>query len=53
MNFIKGENRTEPMLLPESLDDYISEDHYVRFVEEFVESAQFIVIYTWLTYVNH
>lgn len=38
MNFIKGENRTEPMLLPESLDDYIPEDHYVRFVEEFVES---------------
>jgi transposase len=35
--FIQGESRTQSTLLPESLDDYISEENPVRVVDAFVE----------------
>ena len=35
--FIQGEGRTQSTLLPECLDDYISEENPVRVVEVFVE----------------
>jgi transposase len=35
--FIEGEDRTQITLLPESLDDYISEDNPVRVVEVFID----------------
>jgi transposase len=36
--FIQGEHRTQATLLPEQLDDYVSEDNPVRVVDVFVES---------------
>ena len=35
--YIKGEDRTQITLLPECLDDYVSEDNPVRVVEVFVD----------------
>jgi transposase len=35
--FIEGESRSQITLLPESLDDYISEDNPVRVVEAFID----------------
>ncbi|OZA48596.1 MAG: IS5/IS1182 family transposase [Hydrogenophilales bacterium 17-61-76] len=35
--FIEGENRTQITLLPECLDDYISEDNPIRAVEVFID----------------
>src|SRR6186713_1233133 len=35
--FVEGEDRTQVALLPECLDDYISEDNPVRAVDAFVE----------------
>ena len=35
--FIEGENRTQSILFPESLEDYIAEDNAVRVVDAFVD----------------
>jgi len=35
--FIEGESRSQITLLPESLDDYISEDNPIRAVEAFID----------------
>lgn len=35
--FIEGEDRSQTILLPECLDDYIAEDNPVRAVDAFVE----------------
>jgi transposase len=35
--FIEGESRTQTILLPECLDDYISEANPVRVVDVFVD----------------
>lgn len=37
MSYIVGENRDQMMLLPEALDDYVSQDNPVRFIDAFVE----------------
>src|SRR5687767_12715798 len=37
MAYVCGVERQQAMLLPESLDDYVSADHPVRFIEAFVE----------------
>jgi transposase len=37
MSYITGADRRQPMLLPESLDDYVAKDHAVRFIDAFVE----------------
>jgi transposase len=35
--FVEGEDRRQSLLLPESLDDYVSEDNPVRVVEVFID----------------
>lgn len=37
MSYISGINRSQEMLLPERLDDYVSPDHPVRFIDAFVD----------------
>lgn len=37
MRYIKGEDRNQAVLFPESLDDYVSEDNPARFIEAFVD----------------
>lgn len=37
MNYIEGDNREQELLLPESLENYVSEDNPVRFIEGFVD----------------
>lgn len=37
MEYIKGESRDQELLLPESLEDYVSQDNPVRFIEGFVD----------------
>ncbi len=37
MSFILGMDRSQTLLLPESLEDYVSPQHPVRFLEAFVE----------------
>ena len=36
MYYIKGENRAQAILFPESLDEYISRDNPVRIIDEYV-----------------
>lgn len=38
MNYIEGAHRSQLILLPQSLDEYISEDNPVRFIDAFMES---------------
>ena len=38
MDHIEGASRDQLILFPESLDEYISEDNPVRFIDAFVES---------------
>lgn len=38
MGYIAGEDRRQTILFPEALDDYVSEDNAVRFIDVFVES---------------
>jgi len=38
MRFIQGESRELLMFLPDSLDDYISEDNEIRSIDLFVNS---------------
>jgi transposase len=37
MSYIKGEERDQRILFPESIDDYISDNNSVRVIEEYVE----------------
>lgn len=37
MSYLEGDQRDQELLLPESLDGYISEDNPVRFIDAFVE----------------
>jgi transposase len=37
MGFIHGANRHEEILFPERLDDYMAEEHPVRFIDAFVD----------------
>jgi transposase len=38
MDYIEGANRDQFILFPQSLDEYVSEDNPVRFIDAFVES---------------
>ncbi len=38
MDYIEGANRDQLLLFPQSLDEYVSEDNPVRFIDAFVES---------------
>jgi transposase len=35
--FVEGEDRRESLLLPESLDDYVTEDNPLSVVEVFID----------------
>jgi hypothetical protein len=35
--FVEGEDRTQGVLLPEFLDDYVAEDNAVRAIDVFVD----------------
>ena len=37
MSYIEGENRNQSLLFPEALDDYITNDNPVRFIDSFVD----------------
>ena len=37
MSYVEGESREQRVLFPEALDDYISEDNIVRFIDAFVD----------------
>jgi len=38
MSYIKGFDRTQAVLFPESIDQIISKDNVVRFIDAFVNS---------------
>ena len=38
MRYIQGVSRKQKILFPESVDDYISEDNPVQFIDAFVDS---------------
>ncbi len=38
--FVEGEDRRQGVLLPELLDDYVSEENPVRVIEAFVEALE-------------
>ena len=38
MDYIRGANRNQVILFPESVEDYITEDNPVRFIDAFVSS---------------
>lgn len=40
MSYIEGEDRGQRILFPEVLDDYISEDNVVRFVDAYVDGLE-------------
>ena len=40
MKYIKGKKREEKILFPESLDEYISEENPVRFIDAYVEYVE-------------
>ena len=40
MSYIEGESREQRVLFPEVLDDYISEDNLVRFIDAFVDGLE-------------
>src|SRR5271154_5102134 len=42
--FIEGEDRTQIILLPECLDDYVAEDNPVRVVEVFVDQLDLVAL---------
>ncbi len=42
MRYIQGEERSQSVLFPESLDDYINDNNPVRFIEAFVDNLDMI-----------
>jgi transposase len=40
MSYVEGESREQRILFPEILDDYISEDNVVRFIDAFVDGLE-------------
>ncbi len=42
MRYIQGEERSQTVLFPESLDDYISDNNAVRFIEAFVDELDMV-----------
>jgi transposase len=38
MHYIQGRNRDQALLFPETLEDYVSDDNPVLFIDRFVES---------------
>ena len=40
MSYVEGESREQRVLFPEALDEYITEDNVVRFIDAFVEGLE-------------
>ena len=40
MGYIEGESRNQSLLFPEILDDYITQDNLVRFIDAFVDGLK-------------
>ena len=40
MRYIKGTERNQTVLFPESIDDYVEENNLVRFIEAFVDTLK-------------
>jgi len=40
MSYIEGESRSQSLLFPEILDDYITQDNLVRFIDAFVDGLK-------------
>lgn len=44
MGYIKSEDRNQMVLLPECIDDYVTEDNLVRVIDEFVEKLEIEIL---------
>ena len=44
MSYIEGADRQQGWLLPERLEDYISSDNPVRFLDAFVDSLNLVAL---------
>lgn len=44
MGYIEGENREQIVLFPECMDNYVSEDNMVRFIDKYVSSLDLKVL---------
>jgi transposase len=42
--FVEGEDRRQAFLLPESLDDFVTEDNPVRVVEVFIDELDLLAL---------
>jgi transposase len=42
MSYVEGESREQRILFPEVLDDYISEENVVRFIDAFVDGLEMV-----------
>jgi transposase len=42
MGYKKGVDRTQRVMFPEAVDDYVSEDNSVRFLDAFVDSLDMV-----------
>jgi transposase len=42
--FIQGSDRTQGILLPEQLDDYVTEENPVRVIDVFVDELDFATL---------
>ena len=42
MGYVRGVNRSQSSLFPESLDDFIGPDHVVRLIEDFVSTVDLV-----------
>ncbi len=44
MRYIERASRTQIILFPETVDEYISEDNIVRFIEAYVNSLNMVTL---------
>jgi transposase len=44
MTHITGHDRSQTLLLPESLDDYVGPENPVRFIEAFIDSLDLVAV---------
>jgi transposase len=42
--FVQGVDRTQSILFPEQLDDYMAEDNVVRVIDAFVETLDLVAL---------
>jgi len=44
MNYIKGFNRNQTVLIPETMDQLIDKNNTIRFIETFVNSLEIVAM---------